>query len=61
VPVSLHVPSLQIFESVFDKTLADVDSLVDLRLTYIGQLNETMQPYGVEWSVSKLPASMAPP
>jgi hypothetical protein len=61
VPVSLHVPSLQIFESVFDKTLADVDSLVDLRLTYIGQLNETMQPYGVEWSVVKLPASMAPP
>jgi len=52
VPVTLGVmskcPDAEIFESVFDKTLADVDSLVDLRLTYIGQLNETMQPYGVE-------------
>lgn len=45
---SAEPASIQLCESVFDKVLAVDDDLMDLRLVYIGQLNDTLTPYGVE-------------
>jgi len=52
VPVTLGVmsqcPDAMLCESVFDRVLKEVMDIVDMQLTYLGQLNSSVPDFGVE-------------